>query len=151
MSFDFKLVAGEVYRRPDNTLRVALKCKDPSRAKQSEFKGSDIHEIIKRFDATGVMPSTGREGLYIDVSQVGDYREAVDLVRNAERFFSQLPAAVRTRFNNDAAEYLDFVSDATNYVEAQKLGLVPSDNDEGDGGAVPPLSDGTAPPLPNAP
>lgn len=151
MSYGFRLVPGEVFWRPDGTLAVSLSCKDPSRAKQSEFKGTDIHEIIKRFDQTGQLPTSGREGLYIDVSQVLDYREAVELVRNADRFFSQLPAEVRTRFNNSAAEYLDFVSDAANLAEAQKLGLVPSVDDEGAGEAVPPLSAGTAVPVPITP
>lgn len=169
MSYGFRLIPGEVERRPDGTLRVALKCKDPSRAKQSEFKGTDIQEIIRKYDATGVLPTTGREGLFIDVSEVGDYREAMELVRNAERFFSQLPAEIRTRFNNDAAEYLDFVSDSGNFAEAQKLGLVPADvemvqarNDEtgryetglepkGGAPAAPPLSNGAAGAAPNAP
>ena len=36
----------------------------------------------------------------------------------------QLPADVRTRFNNDAGALVDFVSDDANRAEAEKLGLV---------------------------
>jgi Chlamydia-phage Chp2 scaffold (Chlamy_scaf) len=44
----------------------------------------------------------------------------------ADAAFMQLPADIRTRFNNDAGAFVDFCSDENNRAEAEKLGLVPA-------------------------
>lgn len=108
--------------------RVQLVCTDPSRTKQSFKDECDINKIMKRFKKVqGVEYLEQYRGYvggnYGDFSQVVDYRSALDQVRRAQDVFGALPAAVRRRFGNDAAEFLDFVSNPANKDELVAMGL----------------------------
>lgn len=102
---------------------TGLKCEDESLTLQSQAQEADINVIVKRFNVTGVLPSGIRMPTYGDFTGVADYREALDAVNAAERSFMELPAAVRKRFDNDPAAFVDFCSDPANLEEARKLGL----------------------------
>lgn len=103
--------------------RPVVECTEQG-ARQSEAAACDINTIVAQYDRTGLLPQTGLEALYTDVSGMGDYRSAVEQVRVADRMFMALPAKVRARFNNDAAYFLDFCSDERNRPELMDLGLV---------------------------
>lgn len=92
--------------------------------KQSFAAECDINTIMKRYMQTGVAPGTKGVGRYGDFSQVGDYLEAQDIVKNANEQFKALPAVARERFKHDPAKLLQFVMDPKNREEAQKLGLL---------------------------
>lgn len=96
------------------------------KTKQSESAAVDVNRIVAQFDRTGVLPQV-RPGQFLDVSAVGDYREALEEVRLAESFFSSLPAAIRTEFANDPAAFLDFAVDPANRGRMQELKLIPAD------------------------
>jgi phage internal scaffolding protein len=97
----------------------------PSRTVQSEAETVNINSIVARARAGGSVPGLeGRQPRYIDVSEVGDYREALHRVRAAQEAFMELPAIVRARFENDPARLLVFLGDPANRPEAEKLGLV---------------------------
>lgn len=97
----------------------------PSRTVQSEAETVNINSIVARARAGGSVPSlSSREPRYLDVSDVGDYREALHRVRAAQEAFMGLPAMVRARFENDPGRLVSFLSDPTNRPEAEKLGLV---------------------------
>lgn len=83
----------------------------PSMTRQSDLAASDINNIVKRYMREGVLPYSPRQGGYLDVSEVGDYRSAVEQVRAVEKFFGNLPAELRAKFKNDPAEFLDAVND----------------------------------------
>nr|QJB18974.1 MAG: internal scaffolding protein [Microvirus sp.] len=102
----------------------ALLCEDPSLAQQHARDESDINTIVKRFGLTGELPSNLRTPTYGDFSDAMDYHASLNAVRAADAAFMQLPADIRTRFNNDAGAFVDFVSDDSNRAEAEKLGLV---------------------------
>jgi len=105
--------------------RYSKEFKLPSRTVQSEADSVNINSIVARARAGGSVPSlTSREPRYIDVSEVGDYREALHRVRAAQEAFMTLPAIVRARFENDPARLLVFLGDPANRPEAEKLGLV---------------------------
>lgn len=91
---------------------------------KQEFKAEcDINNIIRRFHKDGFLRHMA-QGMpqFLDVSELGDYRTAIDQVRAAERWFSQLPAKVRTKFDNDAAAFLDRAGHLTRS-ELRDLGL----------------------------
>lgn len=95
-------------------------------AKQSFRKECDINRIVANFAKTGLLtPVETRPAMFIDVSNVTDYRTALDNVRMAEDLFMELPAITRAKFENDPATFLDFASDAENDDEMRKLGLLP--------------------------
>lgn len=118
----------KVYTALDRPEKVKLVCKEKTRTRQSEKKDCDINVIMARFEKTGVLPVDSRPMFFADVSEVGDYRTALDRVRQADEFFMSLPAAVRSRFANDAAEFLDFVSDPSNADELVKMGLIEAES-----------------------
>ena len=65
-----------------------------------------------------VMPSYG------DFVGVSDYRTAVDAIKKATDAFMEMPAGVRSRFENDPQLFMEFFSKDENRAEAEKLGLV---------------------------
>ncbi len=99
--------------------------RERSLTKQSEQPHADINQMVAHIRrGIPVRVPKGRP-LYGDFTHSTDYVEALTAVARAEEDFAELPAAVRTRFNNDPAELLDFIADEANIDEAIKLGLVP--------------------------
>src|SRR5229473_1881652 len=74
--------------------------------RQSEANDADINVVIRRFVSTGVMPVNTREALFMDVSDVGDFRKVRGHIEHATTFFMSLDAKVREFFRNDPAEFL---------------------------------------------
>jgi len=93
-----------------------------------EFKDEcDINVLMRRYEATGVMPQPWKSppvAQYGDFSEAPDYFEAQRILATARDQFSGLPSRVRARFNNDPAQLLAFVHDDANLEEARKLGLL---------------------------
>lgn len=96
----------------------------PGRTRQSEAAACDINNIVERYHKTGVLPVVNRQMWFMDVSEVGDYRSALEQVERGEKAFMQLPPKVRARFMNDPAEFLDFTSDPANREEMVEMGLI---------------------------
>lgn len=95
--------------------RPVIDCKGSDeyfgRTKPSMKDECDINLILARYKQTGMVSHLNKnQGRYADVSEVGDFREAVQMVAETGKFFMGLPAAVRAEFNNDPAEFLDFMS-----------------------------------------
>lgn len=101
-------------------------CTEPG-ARQSEAAECDINRIVSQFTKTGLLPQGYAEGVFADVSEIGDYRSAVERVRAAEVEFMKLPPAVRLRFENDPLQFVAFAVDPKNLREMQDLGLVEID------------------------
>jgi len=80
-------------------------------AKQQSKDECDINNILRRYERTGMLSHLA-EGVptYMDVSEVGDYRSAMEHLRSTEKFFMGLPARVREQFGNDPVEFIDQVS-----------------------------------------
>ena len=106
--------------------RVTIDTGTEGGAKQSFKEECDINNILARYAATGLLtPVQQTPGFFVDVSDVGDYREALDNVIQAQALFMQLPAVIRARFENDPAAFLDFASDPTNEDQMREMGLLP--------------------------
>lgn len=95
----------------------------PGLTKQ-EFKAEcDVNNIVRRFVKDGFLRHLERrEPRFLDLSEVGDFRTALDQVRAATEFFDGLPAKVRARFGNDPARYLDEAGSLSR-AELRELGL----------------------------
>lgn len=83
----------------------------------------DINTIVQRFLKTGEMPPNVNFG-EIDVSEVGDFHDALNIVRAAQEEFNRLPSRVRERFNNEPARLMEFVNSESHRAEALALGLL---------------------------
>lgn len=102
-----------------------LECLDPSLAQQSFKDDADINVMLEKFKVTGVMPQGVVMPTYGDFNGVSDYRTAVDAIKRASDSFMDLPAGIRSRFENDPQKFLEFCADSKNRDEAIRLGLVP--------------------------
>lgn len=112
-----------------------------SLTRQSELKYADINLIMRKYEKTGVLPPATRQGFFADVSGVGDYREAVERVDQMAEYFAHVPADIKKRFDNDPAEFLDFVTNPANMAEIEAMGLIAKSEDE-----VPPVKEPAAAP-----
>lgn len=108
-----------------NRKKFALYCDEPSRTKQAFREECDINTIVQRAKKGMVITNLNtREKRYGDISQIPDYRTAIDTVMRANGLFMALPSKTRERFSNDPAKYLEFVQDPENTDECIRLGLM---------------------------
>lgn len=96
------------------------------RTKQSMKKECDINNILARYKKTNLLEHV-KQGVpsFVDVSEVGDYRSAIEHLRSTERFFGGLPASVRAAFRNDPAEFLDALDSTDGQAKLRELGVLP--------------------------
>lgn len=121
-----------------------------SLTQQSFSEDADINVIVRRYGLDNAkMPVAPIDPRYYgDFTDVPDLRTALDIVRDAENRFMDLPAALRSRFDNSAAKLWDFVSNPANAEESVRLGLLArqEENPMDSAGGTPP-----APPKTDSP
>lgn len=80
----------------------------PGGADQSFKAECDINNIVKRHTRDGFVSHLNKGvPVFMDVSEIGDFRTAIHQVRAANEFFSKLPSKVRRKFDNDPARFID--------------------------------------------
>lgn len=100
----------------------------PSLTQQHKAGECDVNQIMARYRVTGLVShTTGRAPLYGDYTAIGDFRAVQDQILSANSAFMALSAAVRKRFSNDPAEFVEFCQDPDNHDEAVRLGLISSE------------------------
>ena len=123
---------------------------------QQHFKEEcDIINIIKSHDRNGIIEHVQRgRARYGDFSEVADYREALDLVRDAQDEFMTIPSDIRKKFDNDPGKFYEFVSNPKNkealaemgFIETPKASVdVSSPTDKTSSGAVEPSNSSSSP------
>lgn len=94
-----------------------------SRTKQAFKDETDINQILARYKSTGMLSHINEnQGRFLDVSEISDFRSAVQRVQDTQKFFMGLPSDVRAEFQNDPAIFLDFLAEA-NEKELDRYGL----------------------------
>lgn len=107
----------------DEKERVQLGPFEKSRTKQAFAEEANVNFILEKFRATGLIEyRETNEDNYGDFAAV-DFHAAMNEVTAAQQLFSQVPADIRKRFDNDPGEFLDFVTDEANREELYELGL----------------------------
>lgn len=93
---------------------------------QQHFKEEcEVINIIKKHDRNGIIEHVQRgQARYGDFSEVHDYREALDLVRNAKEEFMAIPSDIRKKFDNDPGKFYEFVSNPDNKEVLEKMGFI---------------------------
>lgn len=111
------------YQSPQR--RTQIQFAGPGLTKQSFKDECDVNVIMKRYQATGILPQTLNQTMpqYADVSGV-DFQEAMQTVASAQSMFQSLPSQIRSRFDNDPAKLLDFVQNPSNRAEAAAMGFL---------------------------
>jgi phage internal scaffolding protein len=94
------------------------------RTKQSFKDECNINNIMAKYARTGVIEHGNKHApSYGDCPEI-DFRQAMEVVLEAQETFAELPAVVRRRFDNDPANFLAFCEDPANRDEAGELGLL---------------------------
>jgi phage internal scaffolding protein len=93
---------------------------------QQHFKDEcDVINIIKKHDRNGIIEHVQRgQARYGDFSEVTGYREALDLVRDAQDEFMTIPSDIRKKFDNDPGKFYEFVSNPDNKEELKEMGFI---------------------------
>lgn len=138
----------------EHSAKFGLVCNDPSLTVQADVQQADINFIVKQFGLTHELPYGRAIPIFDDYSDIpNDFHAAQQYIQESEDLFMLMPADIRSRFDNDAGRFVSFVSDASNYDEAIKFGLVPKRPvSPVDGVSAPPISpsDMSNPPLDNS-
>jgi len=108
----------------DSIRRVYHPTGGPSLTKQSEAEGADVNFIVAQWLSGGTPVVNRMQAQYGDFSSGIDYTAAMNAVKDAERDFMALPAAVRSHVDNDPAEFLRLVHDPDRRDELEQLGLL---------------------------
>lgn len=104
--------------------KVQLNGFEKSRTKQAMRDESNINFIVAKYQKTGMVEHLNKyQGDYAEFESI-DYHEAMNLVVGAQQMFESLPSSVRSRFQNDPAQFLDFVGDGANATEMREMGLL---------------------------
>jgi len=95
---------------------------------QSAKKECDIHNILKQYKKTGMISHVSAElPAFKDLPDNIDYQQALEIVREAENSFADLPAKVRDYFDNNPSKLLASLGDPAQRPILEDLGvLVPA-------------------------
>ncbi|AXH74577.1 MAG: internal scaffolding protein [Microviridae sp.] len=95
-----------------------------SRTKQHFKDECDVNLIVARFQATGEMPNINTiDPQYLDVTEM-DFQAHQNFIAGAQTMFNEMPSAIRSRFENSPAKFLDFCSQDKNRQEMAEMGLL---------------------------
>lgn len=91
---------------------------------QSHKDQCDMNYILEDYTKTGLIKHAKQyQGKYDDVA-VQDFQTALDIVKQSQEMFNQLPSLIRKRFNGNPADFLSFTQDPKNKKEMQDLGIL---------------------------
>lgn len=116
------------YAHRDKELHQGIVFEEPSLTDQSQYKDTDINNIVRKYQVTGLLDSPGSvpfETLqYGDATLLPDYQTALDLVNSVHEEFATLPSEVREKFGHDPMQLLDALQDPTKKEMLQDIGLI---------------------------
>lgn len=116
------------YAHRDEQLHQGIVFEEPSLTDQSQYKDTDINNIVRRYQVTGLLDSPGSVSFetlqYGDATLLPDYQTALDLVNSVESEFSSLPSEIREKFGHDPMQLLEALQDPTKQQMLQDIGLL---------------------------
>ncbi|WNK13103.1 MAG: internal scaffolding protein [Microvirus sp.] len=134
--------------------KVTLTFNGAGRTLQQFKAESDINTIMGQYMRTGVLPTLNdpNTGRYIDATGY-EYQAAMELVASANSMFHNLPSALRARFKNDPAEFLEFAENPDNASKLAELGVKAHSDAQSQSGTPTPTLPPKSPenPLPASP
>lgn len=110
----------------DASVEYMAKCLPDEKVRCAQQSSGDEHDIVNLVDklvnyGVGVqMPVPISD----DFVAGEDFHDAMNRVARARDEFLQLPAHVRSKFDNDPGKFLDFFHDDKNIEDARKMGFL---------------------------
>jgi len=103
-------------------LKVAIATGD-GLTEQNHKDETDINNIVRKYNKTGLIDHLNQfEKQYGDMTGF-DYQDAMNTVAVANTMFEGLPSAIRNKFDNDPAKFINFVDDEANADKLVEMGL----------------------------
>lgn len=100
---------------------------EPSRTRQEFLDECDINVLMSRYEKRGIWPmqdpSLKRPAFFDTTLFTNDFREAMDMINEADRAFMSLPATVRRDFDNDPAQFVAFATRGDSLEKLREWGL----------------------------
>lgn len=114
----------KITKRANGSLRVQTVNDEPSMTQQHLKDSTSVTSILERYHKTGEFSHVNHaEARYGDFSQFSDLRDAIHRVKNAQSQFDAIPAQIRSKFNNDPAQLVEYLQNPSNDDEAITLGF----------------------------
>lgn len=109
----------------DRSDRAVTIIEGPSLTEQAHKDECDINVLMARYEKVGAVPR-GADGqmFYGDFTNIGDFQSAQNAVIEAEHSFMQLPAKIRSRFDNDPQKLLQALADPSMRDDLTRLGVL---------------------------
>lgn len=97
---------------------------EPSLTQQQFAAECNINNIVENHQKTGLLTHVNKSTPHWgDLGDGVDYQTALNHLLLAEESFMSLDAKIRAQFENDPAQFLDFVSDPANAEKMVEMGL----------------------------
>lgn len=116
-----RLVVDEVTRSPSKGTCCTA---EEGKTRQSEAALCDINLIVARL-SRGEVATFREDGVYADVSDIGDFRESLEKVRRANEAFAALSPRIRNAFENDPGKFVDAFQSPDGTAKLRELGVIP--------------------------
>ena len=112
--------------KPANSTRKHAITFDHSlgRTKQSFLHECNINNIMAKFQRTGQINHYAKYAPQYGEITGADLMDAMQTIIDADNMFEELPSTLRDRFNNDPAQFLEFIENPENREEMRKYDLV---------------------------
>ncbi len=123
MSLQTQPVTRNIIRHGGPYKKVGIKFAKKGRTKQSFEDECNINLIVAKHTRTGAIAHVNKHQAEYGFATSDDFSTAMRTVTQAQEMFNGLPSAIRNRFANSPGQFLDFVQDANNKDEGQRLGL----------------------------
>jgi len=113
------------YNTDDVSRETGLAIDPAESVVQQQFADDvDINTIVQRFGLTGELPNGIAMPVSGDFTKVVDFQTAMQLIRQSEEAFAELPAEMRAKFDNDPARLIAFLDDERNRDKAIEYGII---------------------------
>ena len=111
-------------------IRSGFETTGESLTQQSHAAAADVRNIIKQYDRTGLIANVNKGvAQYGDYSEINEYSEALNIVRQANESFATIPSHIREQFNNNAGAFFEFATDPKNKEKMIEMGLAAGEVD----------------------
>lgn len=103
---------------------VAFVDDTPSMTRQEFVAECDINILMAHYEKNAILPPQNRkEPQYFDASEVPDFRDSLDMAREAHEAFMRVPAQLRKELDNDVYKFVEYCQDPQNIEVLRKYGL----------------------------
>jgi len=93
------------------------------RVEQSHKDEVNINNIVKRHGMDLIAKTAQLQQFTYDDNPNNDFQETMNAILQAEKSFSSIPSDIRKKFDNDPAQFLDFIHNNDNQQQLVDWGL----------------------------